>query len=678
VLAAGSFGNPTLHPPQKQVKEQGLGKRRVTVLSAFWAMYTVAPSLSRCPTFLAGSKNIVRVDLSRACIRVVPAKSFAQCSSLARIELPSSVVVVGSAAFKDCTSLAGPVSLPNVAQIGDQAFYRTKLSSLAAPVLRQVPADMCYGCDQLRVCKVQNAVSGSAGMFALCSELELVQFNESCVLTGDCQAAFTQCCSLRTLICAHVVGASKHMFEDCSKLNTPSITFTGTAPQRCFYNSSGTPDNVAGVFTEVAGESFRASTVRSVNCTVFSSLKSAAFAYTRLLTTVSLDIVGGAAFGGHVLVHEQAFAHSAVRTVVLRLSTVSSNQVDGGNVVIGAGAFRDCVSLQSVHLATAEGLVLKRCVFSGCVKLLGARIETRGTQIGSVDSAVLMAGTFANCRSLRMVFFSAGVRVSYGSFVGCYSLASIKCKRIQCLPHFASEFDSTRHPFTEMYSSLSTFLCDHQKQFCPWPSAGPMWLGVNGITTVHFGHFPTAPSPAQAAKLLNAWHLENIAVAYTYGPDRRAVHDVRIADRYNRTPSAYSGARSGTPLRRLYYVNTAKRDALVSPTTPGRTDTAWLLLFDEAFPYGDRHSSPADSLALIVAYRALQACPSPGCIAKLHDWFNGDWGLPGSAGNTASRRKLAMHKVNIVCRGAAQGTSAAALIPEWSFGFWAPSTEFVM
>ena len=675
VLAAGSFGNPVLCPPHKQGREQGLGKRQVTILSAFWTLYTAASPLSRCPAFFAGSKNIVHVDLSRTCVRLVPARSFAQCSSLSHIDLPKSVLVIEAAAFKDCIALSGSVTLPHAAQIGDQAFYRTKLSRLAAPALLQVPADMCYGCDQLRVCDVQNALSGSAGMFALCTALESVQFSRKCVLTNDCHAAFTQCVELHTLTCAQIVGVGEHMFEDCGKLALPGVKFAGTAPIRCFYNSSGGPDDLTGVFTAVAGESFRASTVHSVNCTVFGTIKWAAFAYTRLLTAVNLDIVGTDTRTGHVLVHEMAFAHSAVKAVVLRLSTVAS---DERHVVIGAGAFRDCISLQSVHVMTPCGLILKRRVFSGCVKLRAACIETRGIEINGPDTAVLQAGAFANCYCLEKLVFSAGVRVSYGSFVGCYSLAFIQCRRIQCLPHYTSGDDNSRHPFNKTYASLSAFLCDRQKQFCPWPAAGPMWLGVNGITTVHFGHFATVPTAEIAHKLLHAWHLENIAVAYTCGVDRRAVHNVRIVDRHNPVPSAYSGARSGLPPRQLYYVDEAKRDELVSPRTQGRVDMAWLMLYSEAFPYGDRHSEPAGTLALIVAYRALHACSSPDCISKLRDWFNADWGLPGSAGNTASRRKLAMHKVNMVCRGAAQGVCAAALVPEWSLGFWAPSTDVVM
>ena len=80
-----------------------------------------------------GTEKVIKINLGEK-LAIVPANAFENSKGISEIILPSTVVEIGDGAFKN-SEVEKITSLENVATVGEEAFYATKVSELILPKL---------------------------------------------------------------------------------------------------------------------------------------------------------------------------------------------------------------------------------------------------------------------------------------------------------------------------------------------------------------------------------------------------------------------------------------------------------------------------------------------------------------------------------------------------------------
>ena len=101
----------------------------------------------------------IHLNLSQSGITSIGNRAFQYCSSLARVEIPSSVTSIGNSAFEGCSSLDSVTfqAGSQLASIGNSAFYECiSLASVKIPTsVTSIGDDAFFGCSELSTVKVE-------------------------------------------------------------------------------------------------------------------------------------------------------------------------------------------------------------------------------------------------------------------------------------------------------------------------------------------------------------------------------------------------------------------------------------------------------------------------------------------------------------------------------------------
>lgn len=232
---------------------------------------------------------------------------FGDCTSLTSITIPASATSIGASAFSGCTSLAsvtfatapesdaeGAPAYSKAANIGDNAFAQTALTSFAFPTLKS--GDLTLG---------KNLFNG-------CKELATVTLSKS---VGKIEGTFAGCSSIKGFV-----------------VDPESENFSAVEGDPILYNKQKTAyQYVSGL---IVGEFRVGSTIELIGANVFENQ----IALTKLIIPAGVKEIGNNAFAGCVLLEEIVFEHTKEKPSLLNVEK------------FGTGVFQECYELRNVTL----------------------------------------------------------------------------------------------------------------------------------------------------------------------------------------------------------------------------------------------------------------------------------------------------------------------------------------
>lgn len=166
----------------------------------------------------AWCENIARISLPEN-LRIIDEDAFADCSALASVEIPDSVTYIGASAFHACSSLAS-VRLPAVGTVGRRTFdFCVKLTKVTVPEGVEELSDGAFShCEALEKVSLPLSLRRiNSWAFADCYCLESVSLPEGLEKIGD--VAFVNCTKLRKIQIPYSVGTlGRQAFAGCTDL----------------------------------------------------------------------------------------------------------------------------------------------------------------------------------------------------------------------------------------------------------------------------------------------------------------------------------------------------------------------------------------------------------------------------------------------------------------------------
>ena len=179
-----------------------------------------------------GSCYLEHIDFAGEGISVIGTAAFRACTSLKTVTLPESVTTIGESAFLDCTSLKS-VTLPErVTTIGERAFgYCTSLESITIPesVTSLGQWALMY-CKSLKSIRIPGSISTiDQNSFCGCAELRTVEISEGVnKITLD---VFRECESLETVAIPQSVTEISNFAFDANRSHLTILCPKGTAAE---------------------------------------------------------------------------------------------------------------------------------------------------------------------------------------------------------------------------------------------------------------------------------------------------------------------------------------------------------------------------------------------------------------------------------------------------------------
>ncbi|MDD6994581.1 MAG: leucine-rich repeat protein [Candidatus Borkfalkiaceae bacterium] len=342
--------------------------------------------------------------------------SFAYCTSLKNINIPSTVQWIQNYSFQNCTSLENVDLNVTDKQLGSNAFENcTALQKVTLNAnITSLPSYLFRNCTSLNSVLAAGATESETPVvdlsqitkfdksnFENCTAITGVIFSTSSTLTALASSMFKGCTSLTSVnLPANIKTASTNVFQNCTALTSVTINgamtslgnymFAGCSALTSIDLSKATVTGVPQYFFDgcanLATVKLNAAKITTINKYAFRDC-------TSLVSALPEDAEEGAeAFSLENLtllatINEGAFMGCAgLTSVVLPAKVISLS---------GEQIFRDCVRLQSV-------------TFNGAIKSFGRY-------------------TFAGCTSLQSIDLSKATATSIakGMFDGCTSLSNI-------------------------------------------------------------------------------------------------------------------------------------------------------------------------------------------------------------------------------------------------------------
>lgn len=148
--------------------------------------------------------------------------AFSECSGITSVEIPSSIISIGSGAFYGCYNINDSlISLNNVATIGDKAFYGcSKIKNITlSKNLTTISAYVFYECSGLTSIEIPNSVTSIGNnAFNGCSGISnSIKVPNSVTIIGD--YAFNKCNNVKDFYVGDgVTNIGKCAFANCDKM----------------------------------------------------------------------------------------------------------------------------------------------------------------------------------------------------------------------------------------------------------------------------------------------------------------------------------------------------------------------------------------------------------------------------------------------------------------------------
>ena len=165
------------------------------------------------------SKSLTTVTTADG-LTAIPEKAFWGCENLKNVTLGASVKTIGKSAFERC-GFTG-INLTNVTEIGDYAFYFSKLETVDVPAATKTGKGAFMNCPELKTAVV-NGTTLDLYMFFYCTALtELNAPNVTDI--GECALAY--CVKLTALPLEKVTAIGNGAFRNCHGLTDVQLPAT--------------------------------------------------------------------------------------------------------------------------------------------------------------------------------------------------------------------------------------------------------------------------------------------------------------------------------------------------------------------------------------------------------------------------------------------------------------------
>lgn len=377
--------------------------------NAFYIGNNENPYLMLCS---AKNNKIVSCHINEQCCLIYN-DAFKDCVNMTEIEIPSSVIFVGSSAFENCRGLtkaifssidnlcninfklgANPVSYAHHLFIGDM-----EIKELVIPETVKNIGDYTFnGCEYLSSVTIPNSVKtiGSSA-FGGCNGLSSVIIGDS-VKNID-YYAFSACTSLTSIIIGHSVESiGGSAFEGCSNLNSVMV-----------------PNSVKKIGTNAFKD------CNSLQKVDFSDIES--------LCSINF---------------ENNFANPLcnARQLYINGKPIINLVIPESVSTIGKYAFYNCLNISSLVISDSVKSIGSES-FNGCRGLTSVIIPNSVTQIGSKAfygcenlkslsyNTNALGAHFNNLSALESIFIGDSIRSISGSeFNGCDNLVNVICMAI--------------------------------------------------------------------------------------------------------------------------------------------------------------------------------------------------------------------------------------------------------
>ena len=363
--------------------------------------------------------------------------TFYNCASIAYINIPEGVALIGDGAFYGCYHLTNPITLPaSLTSIGDNAFRGcTGLTSITIPensALTSIGDRAFSYCENLTFSIPENIALISIGEYAFykCHLTNSITIPESMTSIGD--GTFYGCDLTSITIPESVTSIGNEAFSFCRGLTSitipASVTSIGDgAFSYCYGLTSITiPENSA--LTSIGDNAFRACTgLTSITIPEsVTSIGDSAFLSCNGLSSVKflgeVDEIGNDAFGSTAWYNNLPDGPSYIGKI---LFCYKGNAVDGivevaeGTTQICSQAFSRCTGLTEVKIPSSV-ISIRKGAFSGCQNLISITIPENSALTSIGDNA------FSNCTGLTSITIPASVTsIGDNAFSGCTGLTSI-------------------------------------------------------------------------------------------------------------------------------------------------------------------------------------------------------------------------------------------------------------
>lgn len=353
--------------------------------------------------------------------------AFSGCNNLIALDLGS--CRIESYAFQGCSKLQSIGESAKCTSVVDGAFYGcSSLEKIDLSMCTSVGSRAFYGCSSLQTVGDPKLTSIPDDAFNGCSSLEKIDLS-MCTSVGS--YAFNSCSKLQnvnTSICNYI---GDNAFSGCSSITEVDLSACKNLGTSVFCGCTKL-EKVIGLenIKSIPNGAFRETALKSVNLLVCSTIGSSAFYGCSGLQSVNLpacvsidggDICGIGAFGG------------CTSLTYLNLPQCTN---------IGHDAFSDCLSITEVDLSACKEMGER--AFARCTKLEnvigieniksipdGAFCSTALKSVNLLVCTTIGGSAFSGCSSLQSVNLPVCTTIGSSAFFNCISLQSIELSKVE-------------------------------------------------------------------------------------------------------------------------------------------------------------------------------------------------------------------------------------------------------
>lgn len=389
--------------------------------------------------------------------------AFSNNSEIVEVDLSaSSLMVIGTSLFENCTRLTKIVLPKTVYWIKSNAFARTKIFNLELPQnIQLVHRYVFCGCQSITVANLENYPMKCVadGLYCNCTSLERVILPKMCYWIGpyafyntkiheiqipnECHTLGAWCfgkCSMLTKIDiseTKIEELPNGIFYNCTALktfkNTPNIKVIGAY---ALFNTQFTDIGLLRKLEKLDSNSFTNTKIEKVDM-INASIKEIPpklFYRNKYIQEVNLSnytrIIG-----------DYVFAETNFKTMIMPFNISK----------MGEGVFQKCKNLVFLFMNTTRILELKAYSFEECPELVTVRVPRYLNTVGKA--------CFKNCPNLECVFGSKRLRMIHAyAFYNCTSIHEVDFTKTQIQYIEESAFENCLNltRFVMCYSTLGT------------------------------------------------------------------------------------------------------------------------------------------------------------------------------------------------------------------------------
>lgn len=380
--------------------------------------------------------SLVSVVLPNS-LTILDTGAFENSGKLESITLSSGLTEIADQLFEDCVKLAEVIIPSNakITSVGSLSFHYTIISSIELPnTVVTIGSNAFDNARQLVDITIPNGVTSiGASAFRYCYKLETITLPSSLTTIGS--SAFESCSVLNSIILPDSVSSiGSYAFRNCSALTSFTLPANIASIPSYMFTSCYSLTNIVipNTVTSIGSDAFNGcSGVTSLTFQSGSNLatiNSSAFSGMKLVESVtipnSVTTIGSSAFYNwnslkvlNIPSNVKTIGSSAFSNCTLITTVTVPNSVTS----LSSGVFSGCTSLKTAIFNLNENYnytTLGSSMFSGCTSLVSFQIPST---VKTIDDYA-----FNGCTSLTNITIPDSVtRINDHVFQNCKSLSNI-------------------------------------------------------------------------------------------------------------------------------------------------------------------------------------------------------------------------------------------------------------